>query len=269
MITQREVSQLAFRARMSDRVVEKDYVLTWLLFGIADSPLAGQLAFKGGTALKKVYFPEYRYSEDLDFTVVSGIDADEIVLGLEAVLERIAASEGFEFEMPPGRVEHRDSSLTAYVDFVGPLQGRLGSRDIKVDFTLDETLIFPVESRPILSGFSDRLERSIPSYTLEEIVTEKLCATIGRTEPRDVYDLHYLLGIRGIDFDRIPQAFVAKARSKGVDPYQLEAALSRSRLKKMWETRLVHQVAALPHLEQVLRELCRNLRQYRLLGLEG
>lgn len=60
MITQREVSQLAFRTQMSDRVIEKDYVLTWLLAGIADSSLADHLAFKGGTALKKIYFPDYR-----------------------------------------------------------------------------------------------------------------------------------------------------------------------------------------------------------------
>lgn len=54
MITQREVSQRAFREKMSDRVIEKDYVLTWILLALADSPLAELLAFKGGTALKKI-----------------------------------------------------------------------------------------------------------------------------------------------------------------------------------------------------------------------
>ena len=55
MITQREVSQRAYQEKMSDRVIEKDYVLTWILLALADSPLAGLLTFKGGTALKKVY----------------------------------------------------------------------------------------------------------------------------------------------------------------------------------------------------------------------
>ena len=64
MITLREVSQRAFQEKMSDRVIEKDYVLTWILMALADSPLAELLAFKGGTALKKIYFPGYRYSED-------------------------------------------------------------------------------------------------------------------------------------------------------------------------------------------------------------
>lgn len=265
MITQREVSQLAYRTQMSDRVIEKDYVLTWLLIGIAESPLADRLAFKGGTALKKVYFPDYRYSEDLDFTVVQTADADEILATLQGVLARLAESEGFQFRMPSGGVEKREGSLTAYVDFVGPLQGRLGSRDIKIDFTLVETMIFPVVPRPILAGFSDQVDQAMPSYALEEILTEKLCATIGRTEPRDIYDLHFLLGLSGIDFHLIPAAFAAKARSKGVDPLRLEGALRRPAVQRMWETRLGHQVRDLPHLEQVLREVSRNLRQYHLL----
>ena len=51
--------------------LEKDYALTWLLSGIysRDSKIRDSLIFKGGTALRKVYFPEWRLSEDLDFTV--------------------------------------------------------------------------------------------------------------------------------------------------------------------------------------------------------
>lgn len=267
MITQREISQLAYRTQMSDRVIEKDYVLTWLLTGIADSSLAEHLAFKGGTALKKIYFPEYRYSEDLDFTVVGNIDTDDILSTLPEALRGLAASEGFQFELPEGRIERRDGSLTAYVDFVGPLQARLGSRDIKIDFTLTETMIFPVDPRPILSGFSDRVDRMMPSYAIEEILTEKLCATIGRTEPRDVYDLYFLLGLPDIDFHLIPAAFAMKAHSKGVDPSRLDEALLRPGLKRMWETRLRHQVGNLPHVEHVLRELNRNLRRYQLLDI--
>ncbi|HBY57294.1 MAG TPA: hypothetical protein DEG96_05475 [Candidatus Atribacteria bacterium] len=31
--------------------------------------LCENLVFRGGTALKKIYFPEFRFSEDLDFVV--------------------------------------------------------------------------------------------------------------------------------------------------------------------------------------------------------
>ena len=50
-------------------VVERDYLLSWVLDGISAVPeLRETLVFKGGTALKKCYFDDYRFSEDLDFS---------------------------------------------------------------------------------------------------------------------------------------------------------------------------------------------------------
>jgi len=56
----------------------KDHILSDLLAGIAATPeLGDRLAFKGGTALRKCWFPTYRYSEDLDFTLVAGATLTE------------------------------------------------------------------------------------------------------------------------------------------------------------------------------------------------
>src|SRR5437879_11767719 len=68
-----DVLELRERARewsLREDVVEKDYVLGWLLWGIASEPaIADAWVFKGGTCLKKCYFETYRFSEDLDFTL--------------------------------------------------------------------------------------------------------------------------------------------------------------------------------------------------------
>lgn len=55
-------------------VLERDYLLSWILAGIAQvDELGSALVFKGGTALKKCYFGDaYRFSEDLDFSAVEG-----------------------------------------------------------------------------------------------------------------------------------------------------------------------------------------------------
>ena len=59
-------------------VVEKDYVLGWLLAGIYAHDKPGSAwAFKGGTCLKKCYFETYRFSEDLDFTISDQSHLDE------------------------------------------------------------------------------------------------------------------------------------------------------------------------------------------------
>jgi len=125
MITQREISQLAYRLRMNDKVIEKDYVITWLLLALADSELKDIIVFKGGTALKKIYFPDYRYSEDLDFTVVKETNSETLIDRLQKTLDKLAKEQAFQFAIPQERIEKRTDSLTVYVNFAGPLQARL------------------------------------------------------------------------------------------------------------------------------------------------
>src|ERR1700749_4114372 len=70
MIPKNEILTSATETNLSPHVVEKDYVLGWLLAGINQHPaLRTSWVFKGGTCLKKCYFETYRFSEDLDFTL--------------------------------------------------------------------------------------------------------------------------------------------------------------------------------------------------------
>ncbi len=270
MIPRAELQRLAHRLKMNEIILEKDYVLTWILLGIANSDMYPLLAFKGGTALKKIYFPGYRYSEDLDFTVIKETEAEILVSYLQLVLDGLSKSQGLQFAIPPERIEVRSGSVTIYVSFVGPLQARLGSRDIKIDFTLSEKLIFPIEPQTIHCIYSDAVERRIQAYSLEEILVEKLCAIVGRTEPRDVYDIDFLFG-QDLDFLAIPNALIEKAEFKGINPNRLFESLEKKKptLERMWETCLAHQVKDLPHLEEALRNLHRNLKKHIDLGRQG
>jgi len=61
------------------------------------SDLRSELAFKGGTALKRCYFGDYRFSEDLDFTLLEPTSFEDIRLGLEPVYATVRADSGIEF----------------------------------------------------------------------------------------------------------------------------------------------------------------------------
>ena len=113
------------------------------------------------------------------------------------------------------------------------------------------------------SRYSDAIAKRVMVYSLEEILTEKLCAIIGRTEPRDLYDIWYLFD-RDLDFDSIPFAFKDKAEFKGIDPGSIESILERKKntIERMWQTRLSGQVKDLPELDGVLRKINRNIRKY-------
>jgi predicted nucleotidyltransferase component of viral defense system len=81
VIDAREIVELAGELSLRPEIVEKDYVLGWVLAGIAaHAELSASWVFKGGTCLKKAYFETYRFSEDLDFTVLRREQLDENLL---------------------------------------------------------------------------------------------------------------------------------------------------------------------------------------------
>ncbi|MFY9469002.1 MAG: nucleotidyl transferase AbiEii/AbiGii toxin family protein, partial [Solirubrobacterales bacterium] len=96
------IPRAALQARASEwglteEVVEKDYVLGWLLAGIGGHRILGATwIFKGGTALKKCYVETYRFSEDLDFTVIEDgpLKPDDLLPVLDEVLDALEQQSG-------------------------------------------------------------------------------------------------------------------------------------------------------------------------------
>ncbi|WP_246112248.1 nucleotidyl transferase AbiEii/AbiGii toxin family protein [Thermococcus aciditolerans] len=62
-----EIKRKARELGVPVSTVEKDYAISWMLYGLWKSTLWRQLAFKGGTCIKKAYIEDYRFSEDLDY----------------------------------------------------------------------------------------------------------------------------------------------------------------------------------------------------------
>ena len=263
MISQKEVFAEAQRAGVGERVIEKDYVLSWVLVAIAESGLKNEVVFKGGTALKKVYFPEYRFSEDLGFTLVGTVSHDDLVVSIEGLLPSLLSRVNLRVELATADLSAFDST-TAQVNYVGPLEARMGSRTLKMDFTRGELLVNPPRTAELKTPYSDYpSDVGIATYTKREILVEKLCALMGRTEARDLYDAWWLLESRTLDPVDLSHDFVVKAEHKGHDPAELEAALSskESRFASQWQTRLSQQVTDLPHFDEVMRAVRRCVRQ--------
>ncbi|MCB0706910.1 MAG: nucleotidyl transferase AbiEii/AbiGii toxin family protein [Saprospiraceae bacterium] len=78
MIKPGEIQKKAREIGVRDQQIEKDYILSWILQGIAlHKQLSTAIVFKGGTVLKIVYFKDYRFSEDLDFTLLDNTTTNE------------------------------------------------------------------------------------------------------------------------------------------------------------------------------------------------
>jgi predicted nucleotidyltransferase component of viral defense system len=237
--------------------------LAWFLEVLSQSDLKTVLGFRGGTALKRCYFGDYRFSEDLDFTLLEPIPLEEILGRLERFIEE--CGKAFDRE---DRQQHVNS-YTFYLKYSGPLPA---GNDAKVDITVREHLVFPLEERPVLRGyeaFTDVPEnRLIQVYSLAEIATEKTVALAdrARNEPRDLYDLWRLTTNQGIELDHLVEAIRQKLefRSKacaGIEPAILQ---KEARLKALWSRRLAYQMSKLPPFDEVFRAVRRTLRQANL-----
>jgi predicted nucleotidyltransferase component of viral defense system len=262
MISSAEVAKLAHHRGVGDRIVEKDYVLSWLLVAIAESPLRNPLAFKGGTSLKRCYYPDYRFSEDLDFTLCADLPHDDLISAFETLFPSLGHRVNLTLALRSAEQSVFEST-TLLVNYVGPLRAHLGSRHLKVDVTRGELLLYHPAERPLQAPYGDYPTGvTLPTYTLEEILTEKLCALMGRTEPRDLYDVYCLFEWGDADLSFLPADFSTKCRHKGQQPGRLDEVLTgkEGTLKRLWASRLSVQVPELPHLNEVLRAVRRHLR---------
>src|SRR5271168_893122 len=273
MIPQRNLSLLANRLykehggrRIPEAVLERDYCLAWFLAGLSQSKLRDLLIFKGGTALKRCHFGDYRFSEDLDFTLARKVEFAEIRAGLEEVYALVEQQSGIRFSFEAEDRQAHVNSYTFYLRYQGPLPT---SNTVKVDITVAEVLIFPVEQLPVLRTYPEfedvPEDRPISVYSLNEIATEKVVALQdrARNEPRDLYDLCFLTTRAGIEIGDLVGAIAEKLRFREKEIAGLEDRIlaKEARLRTLWSSRLGHQMEALPEFDEVFRAVRRELRR--------
>jgi predicted nucleotidyltransferase component of viral defense system len=144
MIDRREILEAASAFSLLPNIVEKDYVLGWMLAGInAHDELRESWVFKGGTCLKKCYLETYRFSEDLDFTLRNEEHLDEEFLrtAFEEVSSWVTEQSGLnipadqlEFDIYDNSRGHPNcQGKIAYRGPVSPTSG--GWPKIKLDLT--------------------------------------------------------------------------------------------------------------------------------------
>lgn len=214
---------------MRDTQIEKDYILTWILTGVAaNGVLSKALAFKGGTVLGKFYFKDYRYSEDLDFTLVDDSISNEAIQdAFKEVFQYVREEANIPLAMEDFGI-HETGNINFYITYVGLLGGVGANKRVKVDISR----------------------------------TEKMRSLLSRTQPRDYYDLWYLSEEEGMEMADHRYEFEVKARHKGLDPDSLQEKLEGKTavFKSRWESSMKDQIAELPPFDQVHRELGKHFR---------
>ncbi len=273
MIPQRNISLLSNRLareggrRIPEAVLERDYCLAWFLVGLSISPICKSLIFKGGTALKRCYFSKYRFSEDLDFTLAEEMPLETILAGFEKVYAEVRQFSGVVIRYSREDRRKHQNSHTFYLAYEGPLPDA-SKKEFKVDITINERVVMPVQELPVLKGYDEYADRpgnsNIQVYALEEILVEKIVAMtdLARNEPRDLYDVWYLTAVENMDLTALTPEVASKLefRNRALAEMGDELIKKEARLRKLWQVRLANQMADLPHFDEVYRAVRRSLR---------
>lgn len=219
MIKPGEIQKKANQVGVRDQQIEKDYILSWILKGVSQhEQLSKIIVFKGGTVLKKVYFEEYRFSEDLDFTLLNNDMSNEQIFDwFKETFEYIKEEANIPLEILDNN-EHEDGGINFSIAYVGPLGGFGNNEKVKVDISRSEKLEFEPVLKPAFTDYSDEEEYSLLCYPLEELLVEKLRCVMQRMQPRDYYDIWYLLEVHGMEVDYYTPEFIHKCESKDLIP---------------------------------------------------
>lgn len=129
--------------------------------------------------------------------------------------------------------------------------------------------MYSLVNQPVLRGYEeyDDLPQGaeVLAYSLDEIAAEKVVALMdrARNEPRDLYDVWYLMSGDHINLGNLFNAVEQKwsFRGKRLEDVRNELRNKESRLQRLWEPRLSAQMSVLPALETVYRAVARVLRQ--------
>lgn len=251
MIDKRELLDKARDRNLTLGMVEKDYVLGWLLFGLTE--IKG-LIFKGGTALSKIYFPMiWRLSEDLDF-VFRG-DFRVIVDSLPNIFTKIKKTSG------TGLVLKAQHSNPDYLQLKIQYDAVLGKNWIKIDVTR-EAPIDRVLNHKLSQVYSDYPSFMVIVESIEEIGAEKIRSLVERKKCRDYYDVWQLLKLK-LNKDKLRKLITRKFVYKGIEFKSLDEVFPDDLLEILegyWQRELGRLINPVPEMEKVIGDLKGHLK---------
>ncbi len=244
MIPSREIREKARACGVPETTVERDYAQNWLLKYLPTK----NIILKGGTGIRKIYIANYRFSDDLDFTLLEDLEKKDLEDQISNAVKGAKEESGINFDVSL-KINENENGYVVLIHF--RVMRNVGNPlKIKLDITnaKKEIIKLPVEKRPIIHPYSDDYKAEIPAYSLEEIVAEKTRALFERTRPRDLYDVWYLWN--RTNKEKAVELLEEKCRFKGVSIDTSSLIARKSDFNNAWENSLRHQLKQLPDFDK-------------------
>ena len=184
--------------------------------------LRGVLVFKGGNCLRKAFYPDTRFSSDLDFSASNMLDQERVASEVNQACRAAETACGVRFlvdrnTFEPGIFIDRErrsyKGRIYFTDFFGNQDDLIIS--VKVDvIEFDRLHILPV-MRTLIHTYSDSRDcvAGLRCMAIEEIIAKKLKCLIQRRHSHDLFDLVYATffdRLIEVDHAAVLRVFLAK-----------------------------------------------------------
>ena len=182
--------------------VEQDLIICRSLVELfSDEFIAEKLAFRGGTALHKLFLePQPRYSEDIDLVQISAEPFGPSIDKIRKLLNFLGEP----------KIKQKDKNTTMVFNFESEIQP-VQILKLKVEINCREHFsVFNLKEKIFkVNSLWFNGECNITTYEIEELLGTKLRALYQRKKGRDLYDLFKALkSIDSLSKERIIQVFL-------------------------------------------------------------
>jgi len=236
-ITLDELKIIADEKKLDIVMIEKDYLLTYLLYLIRN---INNIYFKGGTALNKIYLEHKRLSEDLDFTVTDNINRIE-----QEIREKLK-------ETIFNNITH-DKRVDNFVRLIIHYKLFHEKGTIFIDLNKRAKIYLKPELKELRHFYPDYIPKfEIKTLHIKEIIAEKMVAIVQRYAPRDYYDVYNIIK-KKLPIDKK----LLKKKFEDIDKeYDIKRIFKRgNKIYSKWESDLLPLTSTKPNFKEVMETL--------------
>ena len=200
------------------RLLVKDYYLTLILYLIRN---VEGIYFKGGTAINKIFLNHSRLSEDIDFTLTRNIA--EVKKEIAEIIQKSGLFEGIT----------EDKNVEGFLRMIIHYNLNDQKGTVFIDLNQRGNILLETENHVINHFYTPTIPQfSIKTLAREELIAEKVAASIGRNKPRDHFDVYQIIHANiSINMELVKK----KCRESGDEFSIIKMFNQAKKLKNRWD----------------------------------
>jgi len=241
-ITEKEFRDIASQLPFSIVMVEKDYLVTYLLYLIRD---VKGIYFKGGTALNKILLDHKRLSEDLDFSLTKNVKS--VIVDIKEKLKNTIFNK-----------ITKDKDVEGFTRLIVHYKLFHEGGTIFIDLNERAKLLQKPEKHEVKHFYKVFIpEFSVQTLSKEEIIAEKISASIARNRPRDLFDIHMIIQ-NNLPINK--SLVKEKCKQSGVEFNIIKMFNNARKLKNRWEKDMTQLLAEEVSFLDIIKTLSKHFK---------